>query len=225
MSLIIIIRIYWKEGSKIEGTQLLHSQAHTLHSCVHICMFDYGVISSLTLSRLVCPIIPVFFSEVFFFSRDLLEIVSWQRAAGVAIHLGSAELCLHTDTVILGKETVERSQAVMGGNIKALGTEGVFNSFDLPLLTIYLPSSSLLQRPFIAASDHISLLALLSQMLSPLCLLLWFLSVQLLLWYFPPSAAAPHTTAELPLCLLAACCSPQQGLSPFLCSRPSVLQL
>jgi len=108
-------------------------------------MFKHGVIC-LILGRRVCPIIPVFFSEVVFFFRDLLEIVSWQRAARVAVHLASVGLCLHIVTVILGKETVERSQPGTGENTKALGTEGTCNSFDLLLQTVYLLSSSLLQR-------------------------------------------------------------------------------
>lgn len=137
-------------------------------------MFNRGVISCLSRSRWVYPIIPVFFSEVFFFSRDLLEIFSWQRAAGGAVYLGSVGLCPRTVTVILGEETVERSQAGTGGNTKALGTERTCNSFDLSLLTIYLPSSSLLQRSFMAASNCISLLALLSQMLPFMFVTLFF---------------------------------------------------
>lgn len=53
--------------------------------------------------------------------------------------------------------------------IPKLWAERTFSSFDLSLLTVCLPSSSLLQRPFIAASNHISLLALFSQTLLPLC--------------------------------------------------------
>lgn len=52
-----------------------------------------------------------------------METVSWQRAAGVAVGLGSVGLCLHTVTGVLGKETVGMSQEDMGGNTKALGRE------------------------------------------------------------------------------------------------------
>lgn len=97
-----------------------------------------------------------------------VETVSWQRAAGVAVGLGSVGLCFHTVRV-LGKETVGMSQAGTGGNTKAFSTGRTCNSFDLSLLSVCLPSSSLLQRHFIDASNHISLLALFSQTLLPLC--------------------------------------------------------
>lgn len=57
------------------------------------------------------------------FPSDLVETVSGQRAAGVAVGLGSVGLCLHTVTGVLGKETVGMSQAGLGRNTKTLGRE------------------------------------------------------------------------------------------------------
>lgn len=107
----------------------------------------------------------LFFSAVFSFCRNsFLAKSCWGCCRS-----GFCGALLSHSHRVLGKETVGMSQAGTGGNTKALGTGRTCNSFDLSLLSVCLPSSSLLQRPFIDASNHISLLALFSQTLLPLC--------------------------------------------------------
>lgn len=92
-------------------------------------------------------------------------------------------------------------------------------------LTVSLPSSSLLQRPFIAASDHISLLALFSQTLLPLSFFFTCSAAFVILACLP---STPHQ-AELLLCLLPplltmARANPLPALTPFV-KQPADLPL
>lgn len=150
-----------------------------------------------------------------FCTSDLVKTVSWQRAFGVAVGLGSVGLGLHTVTGVLGKETVGMSQAGMAGNTKALGTGRTCNSFDLSLLTVYLPSSSLLQSFHCCFKPHSPPYPILPKAFAFVFL---FLPVQLLLCSLPASPA-PRTRQT---CCRVCChrCSPRAGLilHSLLCS-------